>query len=92
MIWPGEATAMPSAIVLTPMGRCVPLMALYIEGKRSVCTPMTSMPGRIALAAVAMPAISPPPPIATTRQSRSGCTRSISSATVPWPAMMASSS
>ena len=32
-----------------------------------------------------MPAIKPPPPIATTRVSISGCSASISSATVPWP-------
>ena len=41
---------------------------------------MTCRSGRSALAAVAMPAISPPPPMATTRVSIAGCCASISSA------------
>ena len=45
-----------------------------------------------ALAAVAMPPISPPPPIGTTSTSRSGAASSISSASVPWPAITAASS
>jgi hypothetical protein len=62
-----------------------------MAGKRRVCTPTTVMPGLMALAAVAMPAISPPPPTGTTSASSSGCCASISSAAVPWPAMMATS-
>ena len=89
---PGVPTAMPSAIVLVPCGWCVPLIALNIAGKRTVCTPTISMPGLSALAAVAMPAISPPPPTAITSVSSSGTASSISSPTVPWPATMASSS
>ena len=50
------------------------------------------MPGLTALAAVATPLISPPPPIGTTSVSSAGCSASISSASVPWPAMMAWSS
>ena len=42
-----------------------------------------------ALAAVAMPPISPPPPIGTTSTSSSGAASSISSASVPWPAITA---
>ena len=53
---------------------------------------MISMPGLIALAATAMPEISPPPPIGTISTSRSGTAASISSATVPWPAMIRGSS
>ena len=50
------------------------------------------MPGLAALAAVAMPPIRPPPPIGTTSTSRSGAAASISSASVPWPAITAGSS
>ena len=50
------------------------------------------MSGLIALAAVAMPLISPPPPIGTTSTSRSGTAASISSATVPAPEITAGSS
>ena len=89
---PGVATAMPSAMVLAPMGCCVPCTAFTMPAKRATCTPVTRMRGDSALAAVAMPPISPPPPTETTSASRSGTARSISSATVPWPAMMASSS
>ena len=89
---PGVPTAMPSAMVLLPCGCCVPWTALTMAGKRVVCTPTISMPGLSARAATAMPAISPPPPTDTTSVSSSGSAASISSATVPWPAMMASSS
>ena len=89
---PGRPTAMPSAMVDPPCGRVACLTALYMLGKRSACTPTTRMPGLSALAAAAMPPISPPPPIATTRVSSCGTASSISSATVPWPAMIASSS
>jgi hypothetical protein len=44
--------------------------------------------GLIDRAAMAMPEISPPPPIGTTRSSRSGTSARISSPAVPWPAMM----
>ena len=44
-------------------------MASYIAGNRSVCTPITSMSGRSALAAVTMPETRPPPPTAITRHS-----------------------
>ena len=66
--------------------------ALKMDGKRWVCTPMISMPGFSPLAAVATPAIRPPPPMATMSWSRSGCSASISSASVPWPAAICSSS
>ena len=48
--------------------------------------------GEIALAAVAMPEISPPPPIGTGSTSSSGASSSISRATVPWPAITSRSS
>src|SRR5579871_3811341 len=47
---------------------------------------------RVLRAAMALPAIRPPPPIGITNMSRSGTSSSISSAMVPWPAMMAGSS
>ena len=50
------------------------------------------LPGFSALAATAMPEISPPPPIGTISVSRSGWSASISSAIVPWPAITAGSS
>ena len=53
---------------------------------------MISIPGLIAFAAVAIPEISPPPPIGTTSMSRSGASASSSSAIVPCPAIMAGSS
>ena len=89
---PGVPTAMPSAIVLVPCGIAACLTALNMLGKRSVCTPITSMSGLSALAATAMPAIRPPPPTATTSMSSSGTASSISMPTVPWPATIASSS
>ncbi len=92
VIMPGVPTAMPSAMVLPPWGSEACFTALNMLGKRSVCTPMISMPGLSALAATAMPAIRPPPPTATTSVSRSGTACSISMPTVPWPATMASSS
>ena len=88
---PGDFTAMPSAMVYWPCGIDTPLTAAYMAGKRSVCTPMISMPGLSALAAVEMPEIRPPPPMAITSMSSCGWSSSISSATVPCPAITASS-
>ena len=73
-------------------GRSRPCTAFSMDGKRCVCTPTTRMSGLSALAAVATPAIRPPPPTDTTRVSRSGCSASISNASVPWPAATPSSS
>ncbi len=53
---------------------------------------MTPIAGLTAFATVAMPEISPPPPIGTTSVSIAGTSSSISSATVPWPAMISASS
>ncbi|MNL35704.1 hypothetical protein D3C87_1577470 [compost metagenome] len=89
---PGDFTAMPSAMVYCPCGMATPLTAAYMDGKRSVCTPTISMPGFKALAAVAIPEIKPPPPMAITSVSSCGWSSSISSATVPCPEMTASSS
>ena len=55
-------------------------------------TPMTLIDGFTAFAATAMPEIKPPPPIGTTSVSRSGTASSISSPTVPCPAMTSGSS
>src|SRR5918995_1012529 len=69
-----------------------PARLRYIEGHAVACTPTISTSGLSALAAIAMPAIRPPPPIGTTRTSRSGSSVSISRPTVPWPAMIWGSS
>ena len=48
-----------------------------------------SLPGaspETMAAAVATPLIKPPPPTATSKVSMPGCWRSISNASVPWPA------
>ena len=88
----GVQTTRFPAMVEVPCGCCVPLTALTIAGKRVVCTPISVMSGRSARAAVATPAISPPPPTAITSVSKSGTAASISSPSVPWPAATASSS
>ena len=66
--------------------------ARRMPGAPSGSTPTTRMPGRRAVAATAMPAMSPPPPTGTTMRSTSGRSSRISTATVPWPAIIASSS
>ena len=55
-------------------------------------TPITRTPGRRAAIAVATPLARPPPPIGTRTTARSGRSSAISSPTVPWPAMIRSSS
>jgi len=89
---PGSLTAMPSASVALAVGISTPLKSAYIDGNWSVCTPMIEIPGFSARAAVAMPEMSPPPPMATQRQSSSGRCLSISIAIVPCPAMTSASS
>ena len=89
---PGALTPMPSAIVACAQARSPPCTEFHAAGKRSVWTPTIWMSGRSARAAVAMPLISPPPPIATTSVSIDGCCSSISSPIVPWPAITARSS
>ncbi len=60
-----------------------------VSSPASGSTPTTRTPGRSAFAAVAQPAISPPPPTGTSRRSRSGTSSRSSSAAVPWPAITA---
>ncbi len=62
------------------------------DGYMAGSTPTMSMLGFTALAAVAMPEISPPPPMGIGSTSISGASSSISSATVPWPAITSGSS
>ncbi len=69
-----------------------PRMREVNDGYMAGSTPKTPISGFRALAAVAQPAISPPPPIWTMIASRSGLSSSISAATVPWPAMTSTSS
>ena len=92
MIRPGSVTAIPSAMVVPPGGSTGRPSACAIAAYRSDCTPTISMSGRACFTATAMPAMRPPPPTGTTSTSRSGRAASISSATVPWPAMIAGSS
>ena len=77
----GDGRAAAGAPALTPRMRAVN------EGYMAGSTPTTRMSGFTCLAAVATPEIRPPPPIGTGRTSRSGTSSSISSATVPWPAI-----
>ena len=65
-------------------------VALMI-GAPTGSTPIILAAGFSALIAVAMPAISPPPPMATSTVSTSRFCFRISSATVPWPAITAGS-
>ena len=90
---PGVSTAMPSATV-PAVGAATgsPLKSAAAAEKRFACTPTTRTLGRCALAATATPLTSPPPPTGTTSVSRSGACSSISSPSVPWPAITASSS
>jgi hypothetical protein len=54
--------------------------------------PTNSVPGLNDFAAVAIPEISPPPPIGTTKTSSACASATISTAMVPWPAITAASS
>ena len=83
---------MPSAMVGRSGASGRPARRRYIDGQAAAWTPTISIAGLSALAAVATPAISPPPPIGTTSTSSSGTSASISSPIVPWPAMIAGSS
>ena len=86
---PTSLTAMPSAMVEAAGPRAfTPRILAVKRGEHGrLARRRCGCPACIVLAAVAMPAISPPPPIGIGRISRSGTSSSISSATVPWPAM-----
>ena len=91
LIAPGLLTAIPSARVWPPAAAARPFNALWTAGYIAASTPITSISGLIALAAVATPEISPPPPTGMINTARSGLASSISSPTVPWPAITAGS-
>ena len=74
-------------MVWPPMLGRAPVMRAVKEGYMAASSPTMRMSGEIALAAVPMPEISPPPPMGMGRTWRSGASSSISSAAVPWPAM-----
>ena len=63
-----------------------------MQGRTSVSTPTTRTEGAAPARAAATPDTRPPPPTGTSTTSTSGTCSRISSATVPWPAMMAGSS
>ena len=97
MRWPIAVVRVPSAIV-----RDVSAAAQRtIRPSRSDCcasaassgsTPISRAPGTSARIATATPLASPPPPIGTRTAATSGRSSAISSPTVPWPAMIRSSS
>ena len=75
---------MPSANVSTPpAGGGSPCNIRDAAAYELTSTPITSMFGWIAAAATATPDTNPPPPIGTSKTSRSGAAASISSAIVP---------
>ena len=87
---PGHATAMPSAIVVICSTACgLPRRSdSGYAAASSACTPTTRTSGRRPLIAVAMPAISPPPPVGTSTVAASGACCRISRPAVPCPATM----
>ena len=91
---PGRLTAMPSAIVCDAGAVTVtPASSEARTGAQpSACTPITRTSGFSACSAVAMPAISPPPPMGTITVVTAGNCSRISKPIVPCPLMTASSS
>jgi hypothetical protein len=86
--FPGLATAMPSAMVgpgVTATGWPAASEAGY-GAQVSACAPITRMAGLAPLAAIAMPAASPPPPTGTAIVRTPGHCSTISRPTVPCPA------
>ncbi len=84
---------MPSAMVWPPSGAAFsPRILAVKEGYIAASTPTTLTSALIDLAAVATPEMSPPPPIGTISVSSSGVSSSISTATVPCPAITSRSS
>ena len=82
---PGRLTAIPSQIVLTaraPIG-CFAATESGYGAQRSDCTPTTRASGIRSLIAIAIPATSAPPPIATTTSRVLGACAAISSPIVP---------
>jgi hypothetical protein len=66
--------------------------ASCIADASSGSTPIIRTCGRSSFTAVAIPEISPPPPIGTITTSSSGTWSTSSSPTVPWPAITIASS
>ncbi len=91
-ISPVSRTAKPSAIVSVPTFTASPRNRCDIAGNVLDSTPMISMLGFTPRAATAQPAIRPPPPTGIMSVSSCGAASSISSASVPCPAMMYGSS
>ena len=89
-ITPGNATAMPSAIVDIDSARtgCPAANEPGQAAALAACTPMTRTCGARKCTAAAIPAISPPPPVGTTMVATFRICFRISSPTVAWPATM----
>ena len=91
---PGRFTAIPSAMVAI-VGR-VDSSPASREVRQldapAACTPMIVILGRSARAAIAIPAMRPPPPMGTTIASASGKSLNISKPSVPCPAITSGSS
>src|SRR5207253_1574072 len=69
-----------------------PLITATAVSPGSSLTAIARASGLSPFTAVAMPEISPPPPTCTSTTSTSGTSSTISSPTVPWPAMISGSS
>ncbi len=78
-------------MVWPPTAAFTPRMRAVKDGYMAGSTPTTETALERVLAAVATPAISPPPPIGTGRTSRSGTFSNISSAMVAWPTITSGS-
>mmetsp|Transcript_23 Transcript_23/g.75 ORF Transcript_23/g.75 Transcript_23/m.75 type:complete len:261 (-) Transcript_23:516-1298(-) len=91
---PTCGTARPSASVgsTSAVTGCPARSAAVYEAQRRGSTPTTCTAGLSVLAARAMPAMRPPPPIGTTSTSQSVTCSSISMPSVPVPAMTSTSS
>ena len=88
--WPGQPTAMPSAMVrMCSSGTGCPSASDFgYAAAPAAWTPTTRTSGLRALTAMAMPASSPPPPVGTTTVLTSGTCSMISRPQVPWPVTM----
>ncbi len=94
---PTALTRSPSAMVRSVRSAGQATMRPLASDSRasaasSGSTPMIRAPGARAFTAVAIPAISPPPPMGTRTLVTSGRSSAISRPQVPWPATISSSS
>ncbi len=94
---PSDCVRVPSASVrLTSSAGQLTILPRSSDSRASAAssgsTPITFAERRMARMATATPLARPPPPTGTSTAARSGRSCAISSPTVPWPAMIRSSS